>query len=601
MNTEIEKNQEIEEHVNSTSEGNSKAEQATPEPSIDYSKLSPEEAVEKINDFNTEDEILENKANIEILKKVFYDFFNAEMDKIITMEDEEGNIAQDQLYLKKSAFDKKYFEIKDIQKKYYKKLESNQKNNLQVRLDLIEELKNLISPENTTVNKFNAFKDIQERWRNAGACPKDKYNHVWNSYHFHVENFFDYIHLDKDARDLEFKNNYEKRVALLNRLNELLEEKDLKKALSEIRLIQKAYREDLGPVEKSKRQELWDQFDAINAKVAEKRKELKVLLGQEEKENLVKKNALIQEINALTIETQNSIDFWTKQNKKLQKIKDAFMAVGRTPKANNEETWASFRAALKNFNTQKNEYFKKLREEQQVNIDKKKALIAQAKEVENSEDWAEATEKVKRLQSDWKKIGYVPTKYSNPLWKEFKATCDNYFNRFHAQQNAANEKELEAFKSKEKFLKSVNKTDLPGIPEEDIQIIQEVIDQWNELGRVPFSKKGIQEDFNKAIDALYGKVNLDPQELEVLRYKSYIEGIIASGDNRKLLDEEQFISKKINEERNEINQLETNISFFSSGKKENPFLKEVEKNIAQHKENFEKWKLKLGLLRNLKQ
>lgn len=584
MNTEIDNNQEIEEQVNN----------------IDYSNLSPEEAIVKINDFNTEDEVIDNKVAIETLKKVFYDYFNEEMDKIIVMDDEEGTIAKDQLYLKKNAFDSKYFEIKAIQKKHYKKIEANQKNNLQIRLDLIEELKNLISPENTVVNKFNSFKDIQERWRNAGTCPKDKYNHVWNSYHFHVENFFDYIHLDKEARDLEFKNNYDKKVELLSRLNELLSESDIKKALTEIKLIQKVWREDVGPVEKSKRQELWDQFDAINTQVAEKRKELKILLSEEEKLNLSKKRALIEEIHNLTSTTQESIDFWTSQNKKLQTLKETFMSIGKTPKAKNEETWANFRATLKNFNTKKNEYFKQLREEQQVNIDKKKALIAQAKEVENSTDWNDAIETVKRLQRDWKKIGYVPSKYSNPLWKEFKSVCDNFFNKLHAQKNAANEKELEAFKQKEKFLKTVDKTKLSGTPEEDIVIIQEVVEKWNEIGRVPFAKKKIQDDFDKAIDELYSKVKLDAQELEVLRYKSYIERIIASDDEKKLLEEEQFISKKLNDERNEITQLETNISFFSSGKSENPFLKEVEKNISRHKEDFEKWKLKLGILRNLK-
>lgn len=584
MNTEIDNNQEIEEQVNN----------------IDYSNLSPEEAIVKINDFNTEDEVIDNKVAIETLKKVFYDYFNEEMDKIIVMDDEEGTIAKDQLYLKKNAFDSKYFEIKAIQKKHYKKIEANQKNNLQIRLDLIEELKNLISPENTVVNKFSSFKDIQERWRNAGICPKDKYNHVWNSYHFHVENFFDYIHLDKEARDLEFKNNYDKKVELLSRLNELLSESDIKKALTEIKLIQKVWREDVGPVEKSKRQELWDQFDAINTQVAEKRKELKILLSEEEKLNLTKKRALIEEINNLTSTTQESIDFWTSQNKKLQTLKETFMSIGKTPKAKNEETWASFRAALKNFNTKKNEYFKQLREEQQVNINKKKALIAQAKEIENSTDWNESTETVKRLQRDWKKIGYVPSKYSNPLWKEFKSVCDNFFNKLHAQKNAANEKEIEAFKQKEKFLKTVDKTKLSGTPEEDIIIIQEVVEKWNEIGRVPFAKKKIQDDFDKAIDELYSKVKLDAQELEVLRYKSYIERIIASDDEKKLLEEEQFISKKLNDERNEITQLETNISFFSSGKSENPFLKEVEKNISRHKEDFEKWKLKLGILRNLK-
>lgn len=584
MNTEIDNNQKIEEQVNN----------------IDYNNLSPEETIEKINEFNTEDEVIDNKVAIETLKKVFYDYFNEEMDKIIVMDDEEGTIAKDQLHLKKNAFDSKYFEIKAIQKKYFKKIEANQKNNLQVRLDLIEELKNLISPENTAVNKFNSFKDIQERWRNAGTCPKDKYNHVWNSYHFHVENFFDYIHLDKEARDLEFKNNYDKKVELLSRLNELLSESDIKKALTEIKLIQKVWREDVGPVEKSRRQELWDQFDAINTQVAEKRKELKILLSEEEKLNLTKKRALIEEINNLTSTTQESIDFWTSQNKKLQTLKETFMSLGKTPKAKNEETWANFRAALKNFNTKKNEYFKQLREEQQVNIDKKKALIAQAKEIENSTDWNESTETVKRLQRDWKKIGYVPSKNSNPLWKEFKSVCDNFFNKLHAQKNAANEKELEAFKQKEKFLKTVDKTKLSGTPEEDITIIQEVVEKWNEIGRVPFAKKKIQDDFDKAIDELYSKVKLDAQELEVLRYKSYIERIIASDDEKKLLEEEQFISKKLNDVRTEITQLETNISFFSSGKSENPFLKEVEKNISRHKEDFEKWKLKLGILRNLK-
>ena len=597
MSTEQESNMEMinAESFTSVEEDNHDLEITTD--SKDYHSLSIEELSQELNPFQTEEQIIAGRNQIEAIRKAFLDNFN---EAIATLDSEnEADVAQkDLLYSKKSVFDKVYSDIKSIQKKHYKDVENTLKKNLQERLDIIEELKNLIKPENHTNNKFNAFHALSERWKNAGSIPKDKYNHVWNNYRFHVENFFDYIHLDKEARDLEFKHNYDKKVELLNRLEALLQEKDIRQSLADIRLIQKVWREDIGPVERVKREELWARFDALNEKVIEKRKELKTLLSADEKQNAEQKQAIIVQIQELTQNVKNSVEYWNKQSEKLNELKESFIKIGRAPKEVSDQLWADFRNALKHFNEQKNTYFKGLREEQNKNIEKKKALVAQAKALESSEDWATATETVKKIQAEWKKIGHIPAKFSNPLWNEFKTACDHYFDRLHAVKNATNEQEVQAFEQKTALLASIEKTKLSGEPKEDLATIQAIIQQWNQIGRVPFAKKGIQEEFNKEIDGLYGKIKMDKKELELLQFKSAIERIVANGDTRKLNEEEIFISKKINEIKAEINQLENNILFLNSGKKANPFLETVRKSIDTQKDVLDKWKEKLKIIRS---
>ncbi len=562
---------------------------------VDYDSLPVDKLIAELAKFDTKEIILAHRNEIEAIKKAFYNHFNDALQNSDSESDE--NLAlKDILFKQKADFESKFGAIKDIQKKHFKNVEADLKTNLEERLAIIEGLKDLIKPENTVTNKFAAFNTLRERWRNAGACPKDKYNHVWNNYHFHVENLFDYIHLDKEARDLEFKHNYDKKIELLQRLEILLGESDAQKSLSAIRLIQKVWREDIGPVERHKREELWAKFDALNEKVNELKKQVKAALSEEEKDNFNKKTEIINQIGLLTTEPKNSVDFWNKQSENLNALKEGFLKIGRAPRDVNEQLWSDFRSALKQFNEQKNNYFKKLREEQNSNIEKKKALVEKAKALENSEN-VSSTDIVKQLQEEWKKIGHVPSKFSNPLWFEFKAACDNYFNRLHERKNAENQVEVEAFTKKEAFLKVIESTVLSGVIKDDIAAIQSLVKEWNEIGRVPFSKKNIQDTFNKAIDALYGTLKMERTALELLQFKSGIERIVASGDFRKLNDEEIYLSKKITEIKTEINQLENNILFFSNAKKDNPFVLEVKKNIEKHKDNLEKWNQKLKIVR----
>lgn len=564
---------------------------------VDYHALTATQLIQALDDLSSEEQIIAHKNDIESIRKAYYDNFHDVISNLDS-ENQDDVILKDKLYAEKSNFDKKITHAKEVLKNHFKKIDAELKKNVSERLEIIEELKSLIKPESNISNKFNAFSVLRDRWKNAGPIPKDKYNHIWNNYRFHVENFFDYIHLDKEARDLEFKHNYDKKVELLDRIEMLLKEDDIKKALGEIRMIQKTWREDIGPVERTKRDELWARFDATNEQVINKKKDLKSLLQEEDKKNAVVKAELVESIKSLTTEIKNSIEFWNKKTELLTNLKEQFIATGRAPKEINDKLWSDFRGAVKYFNEQKNNYFKKLREEQNVNIEKKKALIAKAKEVQNTENWNEGVETLKQVQNDWKKIGHVPAKFSNSLWKEFKEACDHFFTRLHEQRNAENEHETLAYNKKVELLKVIENTKLNGDPKSDIAAIQELSKQWNEIGRVPFAKKSIQDEYNKVIDALYSKIKMDKTELELLQFKSAIERFVSNNDIKKLNEEEIYISKKITEIKAEINQLENNILFISNAKKDNPFLLSVQNNIQKHKELLDKWKVKLKIVRS---
>jgi hypothetical protein len=563
----------------------------SPEQLVDIENLegsSLNELILLLKSLNDDDAVISSKNEINAIKDSFTLNFQNQLD---TLNDEnEDDIAfRDKLYAQKKEFDTVLFDIKNRQKKIYKTIEKELENNVKERLQIIEEIKGLIHPENNSTHKFSEFNQLRERWKNAGACPREQSNHIWNTYHFHVENFFDYIHLDKDARDLEFKNNYEKKVEILSRLSELVAVKDIRSVLSDIKLLQKVYREDIGPVEHTKREVLWSEFDAINNRLNERKKELKEIIAQEQEANLDQKRALIKEIYTLIEKTEPSFDFWKTQTQKLNSIREAFTSIGRTPKKTADIIWPEFRNAVKEFNDHKNIFFKGLREEYQKNADAKRALISRAKALENSEDWLKATEELKRIQQQWRKIGYVPAKLSNTLWKEFKTSCDTFFNRLKEQKKSESQDEIVALENKKIFLSKIKTTKLSGDTVSDIETIQNIIKEWNEIGRVPYAKKDIQNDFNQAIDGLYAQLKIEKDTLEMLQFKSAIERIAAFGDTKKLADEEIYVSKKITEIKSEIIQLENNIQFISNAKKTNPLIQAVQNNIENHKKTLEKW------------
>jgi hypothetical protein len=576
-------------------------------PMQDYDTLSLESLVDELKNLVTNEKVMSVKDHVEEIKKAFlakYNHLIEEKKEEYLVENPETTEEFQYHSPLKTKFDQFYSQFKDNRNTHFKSLQTNLKSNLENRLAIVEELKELINPQANIKDNLKHFNDLRERWKNAGPIPKDKYNHVWNNFHFHVENFYDYLHLDREARDLDFKHNLEQKQKIVSRVEALVNEADINKAFRELQDLHRIWKEDIGPVSREHRDEIWNKFSDLTKQMHDKREVLFENLRGTELENLEKKKQIIAQIEVLATEKVNAHSQWLTQIEKVEALRTAFFSAGKVPSEVNEETWASFKTAVRNFNTFKNSFYKDIKKDQNDNLSKKIALVAKAKELQESIDFTATTPIMKQIQEEWKQIGHVPRKYSDKIWKEFKDACNHYFDKLKEQKNEENGDEVAAFDNKKAYLETLREFQLTGDHKTDLDGIKLHIETWKNFGKVPFPRRHIEGKFNKILDALFEKLSLSKKDTDMIRFSNRMDHLTESNDTRKLDNEKIFLMRKIEEVQNEIFQLENNIQFFTNtrnAKKENSIVLEVRKNIAIHKESLDVWKEKLKQLRNLKQ
>jgi Domain of Unknown Function (DUF349) len=575
-------------------------------PMQDYDALPLESLVDELKKLVDNEKVMSVKEHIEEIKKSFlakYNHLLEEKKEAFLLENTDSNEEFQYHSPLKTKFDQYYNQFRDSKNSHFKSLQTNLKTNLENRLAIVEELKNLINPQENIKDTLKHFNELRDRWKNAGAIPKDKYNHVWNNYHFHVENFYDYLHLDREARDLDFKHNLEQKQKIIARVEELVNEADINKAFRELQDLHKIWKENIGPVSREHRDEIWNKFSALTKIMHDKREVLFENMRGTELENLEKKKEIIAAIEVLATQKVNAHNEWLGQVEKVEALRTAFFSAGKVPSDVNEATWASFKTAVRNFNSFKNSFYKDIKKEQNDNLNKKMGLVAKAKELQESTDFATSTPIMKQIQEDWKKIGHVPRKFSDKIWIEFRAACNHYFDKLKEQKTEENTEEVAAFDNKKAYLETLREFQLVGNHKTDLDAIKLHIETWKNFGRVPFARRHIEGKFNKILDALFEKLSLSKKDTEMMRFSNRMENLSDSNDTRKLDNEKIFLMRKIEEVQNEIFQLENNIQFFTNtrnAKKENSIVLEVRKNIAIQQEGLEVWKEKLKQLRNMK-
>ena len=576
-------------------------------PMQDYDTLSLEALVDELKSLVSNEKVMSFKEHIEEIKKAFlakYNHLLEEKKEEFLAENQDPNEEFQYHSPLKTSFDKYYSLFRDTKNSHFKSLQTNLKTNLENRLAIVEELKELINPQENIKDTLKHFNDLRERWKTAGPIPKDKYNHVWNNFHFHVENFYDYLHLDREARDLDFKHNLEQKQKIVARVEELVNEADINKAFRELQDLHRIWKEDIGPVSREHRDAIWNKFSDLTKQMHDKREVLFENQRGTELENLEKKKEIIAKIEVLATEKVNAHTQWLAQIEKVEALRAAFFSAGKVPSDVNEETWAGFKTAVRNFNSFKNSFYKDIKKDQNDNLSKKTALVAKAKELQESLDFAATTPIMKQIQDEWKQIGHVPRKYSDKIWKEFKDACNHYFDKLKEQKNEENTEEVAAFDNKKAYLETLREFQLTGDHKTDLDAIKLHIETWKNFGKVPFPRRHIEGKFNKILDALFEKLSLSKKDTDMMRFANRMDHLSESNDTRKLDNEKIFLMRKIEEVQNEIFQLENNIQFFTNtrnAKKENSIVLEVRKNIAIHKESLDVWKEKLKQLRNLNQ
>jgi hypothetical protein len=566
--------------------------------SVDLSVMSMELLLAELKSILENKEVHEVKRNIDFIKKEFNKKHSKKLQEEKKAFLEAGNESIDFHFDNplKQEFDSLYTDYAVKRKKFYNELDATLQQNLTARIIIIDELKNLIeSGDSSTM--YKDFKNLQARWNEIGAVPRNRYNDTWKTYQHHVERFYDLLHINKDLRDLDFRHNLEEKLKLIAKSEELLLLTDVEQSFKELQLLHKIWKE-LGPVDREHRDQVWDQFSNITKLIHDKRQDFYKGLKEGFEDNILKKEEIIKKVKTLEFDQNKSHSDWQKSISKIEQLRKEFIEITNIPRKKNDELWKKFKDATRQFNKFKNDFYKEIKQEQQDNLTLKTQMVKKAQSLKDSEDFEQTSEILKKLQLDWKKVGHVPKKYSDKLWKEFKDACNHFFDKYHKNQDADNQEQLTAFGKKKEFYEQFKV-----LVDSDVQItyeeVKEAMNQWRSLGSLPHNLKHIEIKFNKLLDKVFGSLSIDNKSKEMLKFKNIMDSFFQQKNYRKLESEQLFIRKKIDDITRENQQLDNNISFFSNAGEDNPMIIKVRKNIEANSVNLELWKEKLRYLASL--
>tara|TARA_B110000902_G_scaffold76280_1_gene90677 strand:+ start:3185 stop:5074 length:1890 start_codon:yes stop_codon:yes gene_type:complete len=562
---------------------------------VDYSKLSLEILVATLKEILANNPVQKIKNQVESIKSAFNLKFGALLaEKKAAFLAEGGNAIDFQFSSSvKSDYNSLLSEYKKHRDAHYKDLDKQLSSNLEKRISVIEQLKDLIENADTAT-MYKSFRGLQDTWRAIGPVSKNHYNDTWKTFHHHVERFYDLLHLSNDFRDLDFKHNLEEKLKIIEKATALAEEADINIAFKELQDLHKIWKEDIGPVSQEMRENIWQKFSAATKKIHDRRHDHFREMRSKYQEIIEKKLEVVEKLNAFDTSHNTSHNDWQKSIKEIEELRQEYFKVGKLPYAKSEDVWQKFKAATKKFNSAKNVFYKHEKNDQQENLKKKIALIELAESLKESDDWENTTNALKQIQSDWKKIGHVPRKFSDDIWKRFKAACNHYFDRYHDKKNSLNKEEQGVVDAKKTFLETVKE-----ITEPTKEAVLEVINTWKDLGRLPRNARHIDGKFQKIIDKLLGGLSLGKEEIAMLKFTHVIDCLVADEDVRKLDSEQLFVRKKIDEVVKEIQQLENNLGFFSNAKDDNPLVLNVKNRVNEFKEDLAIWKAKLKYIKKL--
>ncbi|MBZ9627566.1 DUF349 domain-containing protein [Psychroflexus sp. CAK1W] len=567
----------------------------------DYHAMSLDELVLELESLVKKEKVQSIKDHVNNIKtefdKKFNDVIEEKKEEFIA---EGGNII-DFHYSSpvKKNFNTIYFDYREKRDQHYTQLKKNLNTNLKTRLGIIEELKNMIGSGESMNTSFKQFKELQERWKNAGSVPKSDYNTVWNNYHHHVERFYDFLHLDREFRDMDFKYNLDQKLKIINRAEELAQQEDVNRAFRELQLLHKMWKEELGPVAREFRDEIWEKFSEATKLIHDRRQAYFEELDKKREEHLKVKLDIIEQIEKLTNTKITQHKDAQERIKNVNKLRDLFFRAGSVPRQKQDQTWDAFRKATREFNRNKNDFYKELKAEQYANLEKKKELIKIAEEHKDSDDFKTTTPLMKKIQNDWKKIGHVPRKDSDKIWKQFKAACNHYFDRFHSSKNEESNEEMKAFNLKRELIQKFKDETIVDDKESTIKLVKSYISKWNDIGMVPANKRYVENKFNRALDQIFKQIDISKTDAELLKYQNRLQNLEESDDTQRIYKEQTFLRKKIDDTKAEIQQLENNLQFFSDANRDNPLVKDVYNTIDKLKEDLEMWKTKLKKIKEL--
>ncbi|MGB1185921.1 MAG: DUF349 domain-containing protein [Flavobacteriaceae bacterium] len=476
--------------------------------------------------------------------------------------------------------------------RYYQELEKSFQNNLVIRKNLIEELKGLIGIDQPISETYKQFKNLQSRWRESGHVPRAEANNIWKTYHHHVGIFYDFLHLNREFRELDFKYNYEEKLKIIEQAEALSKMDNIQKAFRDLQELHKRWKDELGPIAKEHGETLWERFSEATKVIHEKRQFFQKNQTEVYRANYEKKKTIItqmQQLAEVEIKTHNEMQ---KMIRDMESLRTSFFECGHVSRSDNAEIWAMFKDVMRLFSKKRNTFYKSLKKEYSENFKQRMELVKQVEAFLQTEDFAATTPKVIALQRKWKEMGAVSRKQNDKAWKLFRKACNDYFALLDERKNKLSEVEQQAFEEKDELLKKLQSKE--GL---DRTSIDHLIEEWTKIGSVGRKTNQINSEFVAAIEKSLKQLGEDKESIASFKYELKIK---LMGDRTELIQKERSqIKQRLDKAKQEYIQLETNMEFFAKSSSENPVVNKVMKGLEKQKKIIDGLQQKLDAFKRM--
>ena len=553
-------------------------------------KLSKEEILSKLSDL-VEVSVEESRSEIESLKQAYYKIRRNEVEELKKTFLENGGDEKDF----SAPVDEIETQIKNLLNVYKEKRaalvaeeERVKEANYALKLQLIEQLKQLTESQEDFNKLYNDFKDIQNRWKEVKAVPQEFANELWKNYQIYSEKFYDIIKINNQFRDYDFKKNLELKTALCETVEKLEEEPDIISAFHQLQKLHQQWKE-IGPVSKELREELWTRFKNASTAINKKHQAHFEGLKSREQENLDAKTAICEEIEAIDMDALKTFKDWEEMNKQVIALQEKWKTIGFAPKKANVKIFERFRAACDAYFNRKNDFYKAIKNDMERNLELKKALCEKAEALKDSTDWKDSTDKLIALQKEWKTIGSVARKHSDTIWKRFISACDYFFEQKNKNVSSQKSVEQDNLAAKKQLIEKVNSLDESLKADQAVSVLKGLIAEWNTIGHVPFKEKDkVYKEFHDAVDKQFDRLKVDQNDRKMQTFRNSLSDM-SNGERGKgkLYGEREKLMRMYERMKNELQTYENNIGFLSiSSKGGGGLLKEMERKIDKLKDEM---------------
>ena len=555
---------------------------------------SKKEIVERVKTIADSEETPE-KAEIDHLKTSFYrlhvaereaqqkDYLEAggEPEKYQVMPDEEEEAFKAAMAVIKEKRQKAFLEQEDLKQENLKKKEA-----------IIEKIKTMATTPEEANSNFQEFKVLQQEWKTIKPVPAEKVNELWRNYQLYVEQYYDLLNLNREAREYDFKKNLEKKTQLCEAAEKLADESDVISAFHQLQDLHQEYRET-GPVEKELREQVWQRFKAASTVINKRHQQHFEEIRAEEEENLVKKTALCEKIEDIVKQERKNTGDWDSQSKEIIALQQEWKTIGFTPQKMNTKIFERFRAACDEFFTKKGEYFKELKEKYAENAKRKQELVEKAQALKDSTDWKKTSDKFIALQKEWKTIGMVPKRLGDQLWEDFLAACNHFFEARNAVHADERNEERENLAKKNEIIEKLKQL-AEGAVENLQEEMRKLTDEFNSIGHVPFKEKDkMFKEYHETLDKLYKTLNIKASRRRMDNFRNNLKKVAQRGENA-IDNERGRLMRRFEQLKQEINTYENNLGFLNiSSKKGNSLIDDMNRRVQKLKDELAETKQKI--------